>query len=120
MIYRRDPRFRRYSASVGENVPQPSDYEDDKSRSIPKAIDSIPLPNEKDETAFPDLQEISRKTSRPGIFTQRIQADEIILLGLIFLLIEEHIDDDFLLIILIYLLVSEIIEEQFRSSQKPI
>ena len=53
-----------------------------------------------------------------GIFPRRLQADEIILLGLIFLLIEERIDDDFLLIILIYLLVSEIIEEQFRPSPK--
>ncbi|HPD01676.1 MAG TPA: hypothetical protein PLA01_10060 [Acetivibrio sp.] len=120
MIYRRDPRFRRYSASVDESIPQPSGYEDDRSGGISRDIDSIPLPNEKDETAFPNLHESSRKTSRPGIFTRRIQADEIILLVLIFLLIEEHIDDDFLLIILIYLLVSEIIEEQFRSSQKPI
>lgn len=120
MIYRRDPRFRKYSASAGENIPQPSDYENDKSRSLPKDIDSIPLPNEKDEVASPDLQESTRNTSKPGMFTRRLQADEIILLGLIFLLIEEHIDDDFLLIILIYLLVSEIIEEQFRSSQKPI
>jgi len=118
MIYRRDPRYRKYSASAGESIPQPNYHENDKFSDISQDIDRIPLPNEKDEAALPDLQDSTRKINRPGILPRRLQADEIILLGLIFLLIEERIDDDFLLIILIYLLVSEIIEEQFRPSPK--
>ncbi len=70
---------------------------------IPKTIERIPLPNEIE--AFPENSNEQRSSGLLSIFNtlkKRIGIEEIILLGLIFILLEEGIDDEFLLILLVY------------------
>jgi len=83
-----------------------------------REVEKIPLPNEKDETAFDAMPAAGSRS--PSMFFRKLHSDEIILLFLIFILIAEGIDDDFLLIVLIYLLVSEIFEEYFRLQNKSV
>lgn len=120
MIYRRDPRFRRYNSTAAPNIPHMPDNNPIAENTVgmqantAKGVAKIPLPNEKDETVFDAKAIQARKSPLSMLFPLRLHSDEIILLFLIFILIEEGIDDDFLLIVLIYLLVAEIFEEHFR------
>lgn len=67
---------------------------------------NIPLPNEKEEAVAAEFQPRElRRSSFLSFLKSRIHIEEIILLGLIFLLLEEGIDDEFLLILLIYILL---------------
>lgn len=117
MRYRRDPRRRRYSSSAAQNTEHTHDTDNSMLENTSKEVKKIPLPNEKDEPAFSEKTARTKRSFLSNIFSRQLHTDEIILLGLIFLLIEERIDDDFLLIVLIYLLISEILEEQFRPSE---
>jgi len=66
----------------------------------------IPLPNEEESSEGTDE---TRKLHKPSIldfFKNHIRLEEIILLGIIFVLLDEGIDDEFLLIILIYILLT--------------
>ncbi|GAE90010.1 hypothetical protein [Acetivibrio straminisolvens] len=125
MTYKRDPRFRRYGTAAAQNIPYMTDSNfssentDDLPANTSKEVEKIPLPNEKDETAFDEMPRV-RKSPLSMLFSRRLHSDEIILLFLIFILIAEGIDDDFLLIVLIYLLVSEIFEEYFRLPDKSV
>ena len=72
--------------------------------------DIIPLPNESEAPPLPKYSPKKSRRSNPlqGIFN-RISIDELILLGLIFLFLDEGLDemeDDFLFVILIYLLLA--------------
>ncbi|HHV28439.1 hypothetical protein [Acetivibrio mesophilus] len=126
MIYKRDPRFRRYGTVAAQNIPYMQDNNLDPKNTVDlpsntaKEVEKIPLPNEKDEPVFDRKPTQVRKSPLSMLFSRRLHSDEIILLFLIFILIEEGIDDDFLLIVLIYLLVSEIFEEYFRLPDKSV
>lgn len=87
--------------------PSEKESEDIADIDIIKGADNIPLPNEEEKP----LEEVEneQQVHRPSIldfFKSRIHLEEIILLGLIFILLDEKIDDDFLLIMLIYILIT--------------
>ncbi|NLD49664.1 MAG: hypothetical protein GX660_21155 [Clostridiaceae bacterium] len=106
MSYRRIPRIRRYYTSSSENNKQyPGGNKGLEQEKEIKDVLSIPLPNEKEKQEARDKTQ--SKVQRPFFLSsiiQNIGADEIIILALLFLLLEEKIEDEFLLIVLIYLL----------------
>lgn len=72
-----------------------------------KAGDGIPLPTEEEVITAPSGS--ARGLRLPDFLssiTERIKMDDIILIGLIFMLFMEGLDDDFLLVILLYLLLT--------------
>jgi hypothetical protein len=79
-----------------------------------KKVEDIPLPNEVDavrnekKNTYGFSSKANKELSLTDFISKRFQIDEIILLGLIFLLLEERINDDYLLIILTYLLITGI------------
>ncbi len=115
MPYRKKPLYNKkytYSGSLSDNYKAPAK---DKTfntiikESFEKNKD-IPLPNEKE---IPDTNDNSSRGKNKfplmNIIGERIHLEEIILIGLIFLLISEGlngIEDEFLLIILIYILLA--------------
>lgn len=72
-------------------------------------IEDIPLPNELETTPSPPGSPQSRRKAASrsflDIIKERISLEEIILLGLIFLLLDEAIEDELLLILLVYILL---------------
>jgi len=68
-------------------------------------IEKIPMPNENPTPSDPEPVRNHRPISLSNFF-RNIHADDIILLGLIFILIQEKLEDEFLIIVLIYLLVA--------------
>ncbi|WP_010245461.1 hypothetical protein [Acetivibrio cellulolyticus] len=108
MNYRRVPRFRRYphikpdTSKVQDNMVNIENIEKELSKD---EIENIPMPN---ENSSPDDPEAVRNNKPKFIdnFIRNIHADDIILLGLIFILIQEKLEDEFLIIVLIYLLVA--------------
>jgi hypothetical protein len=72
----------------------------------PARLESIPMPNEADENT--DVTPEMRKSGRLSIidfFKNRIRLEEIIIFGLIFILLQEEVEDELLLILLIYILI---------------
>lgn len=108
MNYRRVPRFKRYPYIKPE-----SDVVQDNTNSMGKTggeidkteIEKIPMPNETPTSAKPEYVR-NQKPMFLDNFIRNIHADDIILLGLIFILIQENLEDEFLIIVLIYLLVA--------------
>ena len=95
MTYRRNPYMNRRFPHA---EPPPAE--------TPVKLQNIPLPNEDEETA--DSEPKPQRSSRPSIldfFRDRIHLEEIIILGLIFVLMQEEIDDDILLLLLVYILL---------------
>lgn len=73
-----------------------------------KDMERIPLPNEE---AILEHPANSRYISRPGFLNSllsRIGLEEIIIIGLIFILLQEGIEDDLLLIVLLFILLTGI------------
>ncbi|HEX3027837.1 MAG TPA: hypothetical protein VHT34_00685 [Clostridia bacterium] len=68
--------------------------------------EDIPLPNQKEQTDNAAFRNNKGFNFPFGSIFKRIGLEEIILVGLIFLLLNEGIEDDFLLIILIYVLIT--------------
>lgn len=111
MIYGVVPKRRRYPLKHPRNFV----YNKTPSDGNAKNIKDIPLPNEidnirnekKHNTGFSSKKTTTNKRlSFTDFISKRFQTDEIILLGLIFLLLDEKINDDYLLIILTYLLIT--------------
>lgn len=109
MAYRRYPTLgRRY---VNAN-PAPAPAFNMGAAAIPEEIvlkeeNNIPLPNEFESD--PGLKRNQSLSFLPNIFNRifgRIELDDIILIGLIFILLQEKIEDEFLLILLIYILLA--------------
>lgn len=110
MVYRRPPQpYRRFSYQGMDNNSKGNTDNTFISENIEslKEVKNIPLPTEVEE---PPSQDRKIQQSRLSMFLdsirKRIGLEEIILLGLIFLLIQEHIDDELLLIVLVYILLS--------------
>jgi hypothetical protein len=98
-IYRRHPYFSMMSKPTG---PVHDDAQDEL-----KAIAGIPLPNEA-EIPYEKPDDEKRKAKKTNIldfFKNHIKVEDIILVGLIFLLIEEGIEDELLLLVLVFLLL---------------
>lgn len=100
MLHRKRTQSNRKYAPIhnGKNpdVSNTSDYQN---------INFIPLPNEPEKTS--GYQKHDARISNPFSFlTERIKLEEIILIGLIFLLFEEGIQDEFLLLVLVYILLT--------------
>jgi len=95
MIYKRDPR----SEDMVRPRPQNISYMPDSSFASGNAVnptgdtlrevEKIPLPNEKDETAFDAMPAAGSRS--PSMFFRKLHSDEIILLFLIFILIAEEL-----------------------------
>jgi hypothetical protein len=71
-----------------------------------KTIDDIPLPNNIENP--PDSLKLRQsKPSSPflSFLKNRITIEEIILIGVIFILIQEGVEDEFLLLMLLYILI---------------
>ncbi|MCR4435392.1 MAG: hypothetical protein QHH06_08640 [Clostridiales bacterium] len=75
--------------------------------SLEEAV-SIPPPNEFESIAERKFGRKPVRSSRPNFLDifRRIKVDEIILIGLIFVLLDEGIEDELLLVVLVYLLLS--------------
>ncbi|HOV25123.1 MAG TPA: hypothetical protein PK566_02005 [Pseudobacteroides sp.] len=106
MIYRKRPptniRFTYPGAAQNSNY-TPEYHEEN----LPQELKDIPLPNLNPESPCHISSRKWHKSASPlQILHNFIGIEEIILLGTIFLLIEESIEDEILLIILIYLLLA--------------
>lgn len=66
----------------------------------------IPLPTEEDKFPLPGREKLmeGRRRSLLDIIPFRIGVEELLLLGLIFILFLEGIDDDILILLLLYIL----------------
>lgn len=108
MSYRRIPRLRRYfTSSIENNKENIQENKSVKPQEEIKKLESIPLPNE--EESNNSKEEIRFSAGMPSFLsslTKNIGIDEIILIAIIFLLLQEKIEDEFLLIILVYLLLT--------------
>lgn len=110
MNYRRVPRFRRYPY-IGPDLETAQtktvDLESIENGSDKNAVLTIPMPNENENSAPVNPGQVrNHKPLSLDSFIKNIHADDIILLGLIFILIQEKLEDEFLIIVLIYLFVS--------------
>ena len=76
------------------------------SRNPQVEAEKIPLPNEEEDAVEKQSTRHTQKPSIISFFKERIHIEEIILLGLIFVLLDEGIDDDLLLIVLVYILLT--------------
>lgn len=107
MPYRRNQYpFRRYPYFSA--MPRPARPANDNIPDTISEIASIPLPNEVELPSGRPAYE-KRDFRMPDIFgylKKRIKLEDIILIGLIFLLIEEGIEDELLLLILVFLLLT--------------
>jgi hypothetical protein len=122
MIYRRYPLIHRRLLRPGPRYatkPSSNGLSKEKSKEN-KKTEKIPLPNEPDKPGHVLSPGYSSQTGtgetnkskglRPFPFLnnlhKKIQFEDIIILGLIFLLLNEEIRDDILLIVLIYILLT--------------
>jgi len=107
MNYRRVPRFKRYPYIKPEpDITQDAGSMEDVGKESDKnEIEKIPMPNENPAPQNPEHSRYHKPTFLDN-FIKNIHADDIILLGLIFILIQEKLEDEFLIIVLIYLLVA--------------
>ncbi|HHY23583.1 MAG TPA: hypothetical protein GX527_05005 [Clostridiaceae bacterium] len=120
MLYRRYPLIHRkyaYPSSrpyAKESEPSP---EKEKLKDAINKDEKIPLPNELEHIYGPEVasqtgSEMFNKSRESGIFgflkllPKKIHLEEVIIIGLIFLLLNEEIKDDILLLILIYILLT--------------
>jgi hypothetical protein len=92
------PSFNGIKAGNPENTVDTGYYKD---------FINIPMPNEKETTNY--YWKKKKKTSGfPAVLDfikEHVKIEELLLIGLIFLLFDESIEDDFLLIILVYILL---------------
>jgi len=98
MIYKRDPRFRRYGPAAAQNISYMPDSSFASGNAVNptgdtlREVEKIPLPNEKDETAF-DAMRQQVHVHRPCFSESCIPMNNPSFLNII--LIAEGIDDDF-------------------------
>jgi len=106
MSYRRYPQLnRRYYHQNGEEKREPaSEALAAANIDISGTIDNIPLPTDMEESEF-DSRDLTR-TSIFDFIKSKIHIEEIILIGLIFLLLAEGIGDEILIILLLYILLT--------------
>lgn len=112
MIYRKFPVLRKKYMYVNP-APAANSAAMGQAESSFREIEKIPLPNEiENGINLPDQNNddvgITRNRNKPFLSSvfQNIQPDDIILLGLIFILYQEGIDDEILLILLIYIFLT--------------
>lgn len=99
--------YRRRQNSSRKHIPIDPDSEEEVKKPKPiKTSSNIPLPTEAEDITDQTFEDRSHSSLYIDIFKKRIFLDEIILVGLIFLLFEEGIEDEFLLIILVYILMA--------------
>ncbi len=107
MIYRKKPPTNIRFTYPG--LKQKSDFDNEYHEdSLPQELKDIPLPNLDSESPCqnPSRRWNNNIPSPLQFLHNNIGIEEIIILGTIFLLIEESIEDEILLIILIYLLLA--------------
>lgn len=107
MIYRRYPTVFRRPMRMFPAVDNPVQA----NNIVDRQLEYIPFPNEADTRPFtPDVAENTENRKRPPSLLKtigsRIHMDEIIILGLIFILMNEGVEDELLLIALVYLFIS--------------
>lgn len=105
MPYRKIPTWRRPYYSQDRLPATKSEVNFTNEMSVPE-IERIPLPTEEEQIAFPDskLAGDRKKRSFLDLLPFRIGIEELIILGLVFVLFQEGIDDDFLILLLLFIL----------------
>jgi len=120
MPYRRYPLIHRKYAYPGLRPPSKApelNPEMKKPKDAAKKDEEILLPNELEHISGPEAAsqtgpEMFNKNRESSVFSflkllpKKIHLEEIIILGLIFLLLNEEIRDDILLLVLIYILLT--------------
>jgi len=116
MLFRRSSYNRRKYLHAGSsinagNAESAAGYLDSPSPDILKESSKIPLPEEFKDDLSPELdtRKYNNSFNMPNIFKlikKNIAIDDIILLGLIFLLLDENTEDELLLILLIYIFLT--------------
>lgn len=102
MLYRRPTARYRRSPYPPKQAPTANTIDSD----ILREIEKIPLPNEAEKKdRFVTASDESRGLPALNVFGRNFFIDDLILIGLIFLLLQEKIEDEFLLIILAYILL---------------
>lgn len=102
MLYRRPPVKTRRNMVPVRQSPQVKIAESD----IIREIEEIPLPNENEKNQRLTVEADEARGAPPiNILGRNIFLDDIIIFGLIFLLLQEQIEDEFLLILLVYILL---------------
>lgn len=106
MPYRRSPFYSRRYPSMVPSASASITAEEFPIPETSKEVETVPAPNSAEEPPeeTPDIH----RAGMPHFFNllkDRIHLDDIILIGLIFLLLDEGMQDDFLLILLIYILL---------------
>lgn len=103
MLYKRHPTTNRKYVHAADGV----NLNTDMGQEIQEEIRQIPMPNEVDSLPPPPRKALDKhRPSFLDAFKNRIQLDDIILLGLLFLLLDESLEDDLLLIILVYIFLT--------------
>ncbi len=108
-MYRRLPnRNRKFNS--GQAVPAANTHSAQENlKETAKELPHIPLPNEREGGRNPPTPKRTRGLGPFQNIFNRIRIDDLILIGLIFLFLDEgleEVEDDFLLVILIYLFLS--------------
>jgi hypothetical protein len=107
MIYRKQPSGARRYPQYSSEPSSKRDYNDDSGLIYSsERLEDIPLPNEPENTARSENSPSERKgLFFLDIFKDKIHIEEIILVGLIFFLLNEGIEDELLILLLIYILL---------------
>lgn len=99
-------RLKRYTYPNNSQLPAGSFNNKNAEAESIKINADIPLPNNKE-----NIQDsISRKKEKDSssiidFLKEKITIEEIILIGIIFVLLEEGVEDEFLLLLLLYILI---------------
>jgi len=109
MQYRRYPPERRKSVQA-DAAPSPAGAFVDESINLNdlNEIVNIPPPNKAENVPVVEKSAPLRsfRPSFVNILKNRLKIDDIILLGIIFILLSEGLEDDFLLLLLVYILLA--------------
>lgn len=106
MPYRRPPQNTKKFLSPYSGIKQ-GNFSNTANAGHYKDYISIPMPNEKETTDYfgNDRKKALGFPAILNFFREHVKIEELILVGLIFLVLDESIEDDFLLIILVYILI---------------
>jgi hypothetical protein len=107
MPYQNNPfRHRRYTYPDNNLLTNEPFTNNDISTESIKVSADIPLPNNKENAQGSINQKRGMSPSSIiNFFKNKITIEEIILIGVIFVLLEEGIEDEFLLLMLVYILI---------------
>lgn len=107
MVYRNSPQKpRRYSYENNSSPKNGKNNMDETFTDLLKDSETIPAPNLVENIPLPsEKNKENRFLPSLNFLKNKITIEEIILIGLIFLILDEGIEDEFLLLMLLYILL---------------